>query len=123
MQEKKVSMNNNLMLKNNNSITHDIGLRIVKCINALLMTTAFGLMWFAFFSDVISRPYYSKGNYVVIALFMLIYVFCGRSYDAFLISYSRVSEMIYSQIITVIVTEVIMYVITVFLSHHQGLLA
>ena len=109
-------MNNNLMLKNNNSITHDIGLRIVKCINALLMTTAFGLMWFAFYSDVIYRSYYSRGNYVVIALFMFLYVFCGRSYDAFLISYSRVSEMIYSQIITVIVTDVIMYVITVLLA-------
>ena len=94
---------------------HDIILRGIKLLNAFLMTAVFGAIWYRFFALTIRDPFYRRGNYVVIFLFFLIYVTFGRLYDAFLVSYNRISEMIYSQVLAALIADVLMYIVCMLL--------
>lgn len=94
---------------------HDIILRGIKLLNAFLMTAVFGAVWYRFFALTIRDPFYRRGNYVVIFLFFLIYVTFGRLYDAFLVSYNRISEMIYSQVLAALIADVLMYIVCMLL--------
>lgn len=86
-------------------------LRIVKLINAVGMTAIFGVCWYWFYADNIRSPYYNRGNWVVIAIFAVLYLTYGRVYDAFKVSLYRISEMVYSQSLAAILSNVVMYVV------------
>ena len=93
-------------------------LRTVKLLNAVLVTIPFGIGWYWFYSDTVASPYYNKGNWVVIALFMVLYITYGRIYEAFRITLSRISELIGSQLLALLISDGIMYVVTWLLTKH-----
>lgn len=97
---------------------HDIGLRIVKALNVILMTLPFIACWFGYYADRIVAPYYRMGNWAVIGLFVVLYVIFARVYDAFLVSVNRISEMIYSQGLAVLISDGILFVVIWLLSRH-----
>ena len=92
-------------------LKHDLGLRIIKATNVILMTLAFAGCWFGYYADRIVIPYYRMGNWGILALFVLIYVIFARIYDAFLVSENRISEMIYSQGLSVLFSDMILFVV------------
>lgn len=92
-------------------------LRIVKLINAVGMTAIFGVCWYWFYADNISSPYYNRGNWVVIAIFAVLYLLYGRIYDAFKVSLYRISEMVYSQSLSAILSNAVMFLIIWLLSN------
>ena len=92
-------------------LKHDLGLRIAKAFNVILMTVPFALCWFGYYGERITVPYYQMGNWAVIGLFVLLYVIFARIYDAFLVSVNRISEMIYSQGLAVLISDGIMFVV------------
>lgn len=97
---------------------HDLLLRIVKCGNVILITLPFFLSWYLYYADRLASPYYAKGDYLVIALFFVLYYAFGKIYDGFLISYSRISEIIYSQSLAVCFSDLVMYIVTWLLMKH-----
>lgn len=97
---------------------HDISLRIVKILNALLMTIPFGAVWILYYSQRTVSPYYAKGNWLIIALFLLLYISYGRIYEAFQVSLHRISEMVYSQGLAAFISNAIMYVVMWLLTKH-----
>lgn len=84
--------------------------------NIAFLTVPFAIVWFYYYADRIVTPYYERGNLLVIALFVLLYVAFGHTYDAFLISYHRIFEMVYSQVLAVMITDVAMYIVISLLS-------
>ena len=52
---------------------HDLALKIVKILDAILLTIPFAACWLLYYGERIVQPYYSKGNAVIIALFLFIY--------------------------------------------------
>lgn len=92
-------------------IEYRSALRFVKLINAAGMTAIFGACWYWFYADHIRSPYYNRGNWVVIAIFAVLYLTYGRVYDAFKVSLFRISEMVYSQSLAAILSNVVMYVV------------
>ena len=94
-----------------NKFKHDILLRIVKSINIILITIPFAVCWFFYYADHVVSPFYSKGNWLVILLFLVFYITFGRIYDAFLISIYSVAEIMYSQILSAMLSDGVMYVI------------
>ena len=93
------------------NVKHDLGLRIVKMLPIIFAVVPFALMWYLYFADRIMVPFFNKGNWMVIALFLVIYVNFARIYDAFLVSLTRISEMIYSQSLAILISDAIMFVV------------
>lgn len=96
----------------NSIFSHDLRLRSLKLFNIVLMTAPFAAVWYLFLAKNIASPYYSRGNSLIILIYFLLYAAFGRTYDAFLVSYNRISEMIYSQVLAATVTGFFLYIIT-----------
>lgn len=97
---------------------HNLLLRVVKVLDAAMITVPFALCWMLYYAKRVDAPFYAKGNWLVIALFFLMFIAFGRVYDAFQISLSRVSEIIYSQALAFLVSDGIMYIVIWLLSKH-----
>lgn len=95
---------------------HDILLRIAKGLNVVLVTIPFAFCWFFYYMNHIASPFHSKGNWVVVLSFLVLYVVFGRIYDAFLISMSSVAEIVYAQILSAMMSDGIMYIVICLLS-------
>ncbi|MDE7327100.1 MAG: sugar transferase, partial [Lachnospiraceae bacterium] len=97
---------------------HDLVLRLVKLLDAVLLTVPFAACWYAYYASRIVEPFYNKGNWLMIALFMVLYAVYGKIYDAFLVSLNSVANMIYSQALAAGFSDFIMYVVTWLLTKH-----
>ena len=97
---------------------HDLILRIIKIMDAVLMTVPFALCWYLYYAKHIASPFYAKGDYLVMALFFVLFVIFGRVYDAFLMSMQRISEIVYAQFLAAAVSDFIMYIVIWLLSKH-----
>lgn len=101
-------------IKNDKSkkiFAHDIPLRIVKMLNVILMTIPFAWCWYGYYCGKMENSFYKKGNILMLAIFMILYFLFARIYSAFLVSVNRISEMIYSQVLAVLITDGIAYLI------------
>ena len=76
---------------------HDLILRMIKLLDAVLVTIPFAMCWYLYYAKRVASPYYAKGDYLVVALFFVLFIIFGRVYDAFLMSMQRISEIIYEQ--------------------------
>ena len=88
-----------------------LSLRVIKILNIVLVTLPFAFAWMMYYAERTYSPYFAKGNYLVIALFLVLYVVFAHVYDAFQISYNRISELIYSQVLAAVIVDAIMYVV------------
>ena len=95
---------------------HDVPIRLVKVLILILMMAAFGFVWYEYYAARAQVHYYRRGDWVVILLFGILYYGFCRSYDAFHISISPISEIIYSQTLALIISDFIMYVVIWLLS-------
>lgn len=94
-----------------NTMKYRTMLRIVKTLNIIASTAVFAAAWYICYADFIMAPFYCKGNFVVIAIFMVLYGLYGRVYDAFKVSLYRISEMVYSQALAAFFSDAVMYII------------
>ena len=99
-------------------IEHNIALRTVKALNLFLIVMPFALGWYMYYSERTESPYYARGNWLIVALFAIIYFSYGKIFDGFLVSINRISEMVYSQALAAGISDGIMYVITWLLMKH-----
>ena len=97
---------------------HDLILRIIKIMDAVLMTVPFALCWYLYYAKHIASPFYAKGDYLVVVLFFVLFIIFGRVYDAFLMSMQRISEIVYAQFLAAAVSDFIMYIVIWLLSKH-----
>lgn len=87
-------------------------LRLLKLFNVVLITIPFAWGWFNYYVQHIALPFYDRGNWVVVALYAVLYMIFGRVYGVFWISLNRISESVYSQALAVMMTSGIMYMVT-----------
>ena len=97
---------------NQSTFSHDLKLRTVKFLNVVLMTAPFAAAWYLVLWKDLASPYYAKGNWLVIFIYFMLYWTLGRTYDAFLVSYKRISEMIYSQCLAALISGFFLYIVT-----------
>ena len=97
---------------------HDLILRMIKLLDAVLVTIPFAMCWYLYYAKRVASPYYAMGDYLVVALFFVLFIIFGRVYDAFLMSMQSISEIIYEQFLAAAVSDFIMYVVIWLLSKH-----
>ena len=117
-QDESRSRNCEETLSGMDSLKHNLALRIVKTVNAVMITIPFFAVWYLYYAQRVASPYFAKGNYLIVLLFFVLYIIYGRVYDGFLISYVRISEMVYSQSLAALFTDAILYLVTWLLSKH-----
>ena len=90
---------------------HDISVRIAKLINIVMMTVPFAVVWYSSYADKLWVHFSMRGHWLVIGLFVLLYFSIGKVYEAFKMSYSGIGDMIYSQMLSLLEVDVIMYIV------------
>ena len=96
---------------------HDAVLRLIKALNVLLVAMPFAACWLFYYSQrTVAQPSCLRSA-GLIALFMLLYSFFGRVYDAFYVSLKRISEMFLSQLISIVMADGCMFIILWLLSN------
>ena len=93
------------------SFRHEVGLRLIKLINLLCMVAAFAAVWFTYYKTLVSQ-YYFWGDVTIVAIFAVLYFSFSKTYDAFVISYYRIYDMISSQSLALIFSDAITYAVT-----------
>ncbi|MBQ3559414.1 MAG: sugar transferase [Agathobacter sp.] len=91
-------------------------IRVMKIINVALILLPFIMAWFLYYTKQTAVPYYIKGEIVIFSLFIILYVLFAHIYDALLISLNRIPELIYSQALSSLFADAIMFVVLVLLS-------
>ena len=91
---------------------HDLSLRLVKLLHIILISVPYGLCWYGYYADRMYLPFYNKGNWVIVALFVVLYVTFARVYEALLLSLRRVSELVYSQGLAIFLSDGVLFLVT-----------
>lgn len=73
--------------------------------------------WIEFFNPYVPTPFYRLGNYLIGALFIIIYVAFVKVYGGFQVGTAPVSDLIFSQIIAIGFLQAFSYVIFSLLSY------
>lgn len=90
---------------------HDYGLRLIKMANVLMVTLPFALCWLLYYvNTVVIFPSVYRGGGIIL-MFVVLYAFFGRTYDAFLVSLKRVSDMFYGQMLSILFADGFMYIV------------
>lgn len=92
-----------------NKFRHDLMLMIVEIVNIALMTAIFGACWIKYYALRVVDPFQFHGNCFVIAVFCVLFFLLANAYDAFEIKVHGTAETIYSQALSLLVTDGIMY--------------
>ncbi|MDD6347357.1 MAG: exopolysaccharide biosynthesis polyprenyl glycosylphosphotransferase [Lachnospiraceae bacterium] len=96
---------------------HELSVALIKFIYLCAVTAAFGAAWFVFYSrHLYVRGFYFWGDWCVIALYFVIFLVMARTYEATIISMVRISEMVYSQVLTLLVADGLIFVVICLLS-------
>ena len=95
---------------------HEVGLRLLKLLNLLLMVAPFVVAWFLYYDGLTAVRYYWKGDVAIIALFAIMYYIFCKTYDAFLISHFRIFDIVASQALSLFLSDGIFYIVMFFLA-------
>lgn len=87
---------------------------VIFLINALLIaldTTVFAYVWYRCYSKKLFIPFFAKGDYFVIVLFISIYIFLAKLYGGFNLSVNTASDISYSHVVATVISGFFMYII------------
>ena len=96
-------------------LRYDALLLLVKLLNIVLMTIPFAYCWDTYYAENLALRESHTESVIITLLFLFAYFAFGKVYDAFLISFSRISEMVYSQVLALVMANGILYVIVTLL--------
>lgn len=90
------------------SFAYRAAVRLVKLVNVALMTLACLYCWQ---SGYASSPVMPTTGVLIGLMFVILYMTYARIYDSFLLSLVRITELIYSQCLALLMTNGVMYVV------------
>lgn len=89
---------------------------LIQLMLVLSNSFVFAVVWYKFYSEKIYMvPFYAKGDYFVIAIFFILYTIITRLYGGFALTISRISELVYSQCVSLLVTDGVLYLVILLL--------
>lgn len=93
------------------SLSYRVTLRIAKILNILMVTVPVLLVWLMFYETGDGLPNRWQPACLVVTVFMVLYVTYGRIYGSFYISMVRISEMVYSQCLAMVMSDGLLYLV------------
>lgn len=98
-------------IKGRTRMEHQVVLRLVKLLDIIFVCVPFILVWMYYYSEQMKIPYYRMGNYLIIFLFFSMYYLIAHLYEGFLIQISSISEIVYAQVLSIVLTNFFIYII------------
>ena len=92
-------------------LKYDVSLHAVKFLAVVLMTAPFAACWYGYYASRTAAPFYHRGNLMIVLLFLALYLVFTHIYDALLISLNHTHELIYSQMLSVALSDGIMFAV------------
>ena len=87
--------------------------RIIKFISSFIIVAVqvliYYYVWMYYNTEVVRYPFFRRGNWLMAALYGVLLMFFLRMYGGFKISYLRKGNLIYSQILSVVIVNIITY--------------
>ncbi len=80
--------------------------------SALILAVEIGIYWFAwnrYFSQAAGTPFFRKGDWLMVAIYAILLLFFSRMYGGLKIGYLEKGNVLYSQILSVILVNLITY--------------
>ncbi len=77
----------------------------------LALTAVFSYSWLKINSTLTVWPFDKKGNYLIIFFYFVLQYLLSRIYGAFQVEFNRLWDLIYSQALTTVIVDVLMYVV------------
>ncbi len=74
-----------------------------------ILSGIFAWVWYRFYSDTIVLPFYRRGNWTLIAVYFAITYMFFKIYGGFKLGYLKKTDMLYSQIISMVCVNVMSY--------------
>lgn len=88
--------------------------RVALFVDALVLltweTSTFGIIWINFYNSQIEYSFFSKGNWLLFGLYMAILCVFSKIYKGFKIGSHKTSDIIVSQVLATVCTNVITYI-------------
>ena len=92
-------------------LRHRYAIRAVKAINVLLVWTPIAICWFGYYVDRTQMQLTWKRSVAILGLYIVFYCVLGKAYDAFLVSYNRIFEMFLGQMVAILLTDAISFIV------------
>ncbi len=90
---------------------HDICLRLMKALCVALVALPFAGCWFLYYTKSIVAFTSPLRSIAVLSLFIILYCYFARVYEAFLLSQKRISELCISQVLGVLMADGFMFIV------------
>lgn len=94
-----------------------ITLRLTKVLNVAMMLVPFLWCWLSWYAQRVYGTEPGIVSWLVAAVFVLLYMTYGRIYESFSVSRVRISEMIYSQSLSLLMADTVLYIIFCLMAH------
>lgn len=75
----------------------------------LLLTGMYGFIWTGWYNKIIWAPFFRRGNWMMIFIYGVLLIFFMQTYGGFKVGFLKRGNLIYSQILAVLFTNVITY--------------
>lgn len=86
-------------------------IKFIFSFNAVFFVSiVYWLIWNNYYNKIIQMPFWRKGNWLMVALYTILLIFFNRTYGGFKISYLKKRNLIWSQILSIIATNLITYI-------------
>ncbi|MBE6862959.1 MAG: sugar transferase [Ruminococcus flavefaciens] len=83
-----------------------------------VLTAMFAFLWYRYYSDSIVLPYYRRGNWVLIGVYAMLIAVFFKAYGGFKLGYLKKTDMIYSQIISMVCVNFTEYFVISLVGRH-----
>ena len=87
--------------------------KIVSFFSSLILLAAlaadFMYIWYEYYSDAIVLPFYRRGNWVVILIYVILTMIFFKAYGGLTMGYLKRTDMLYSQAISMVAVNIITY--------------
>lgn len=74
-----------------------------------LYIAGFSWVWYSFYSDAILLPFYRRGNWVMILIYVVLVLMFSKSFGGLKIGYLKKSDMLYSQMLSIFCVNLLSY--------------
>ena len=100
----------------NKKFKSNLLLRFIKLLNVVLVTAVFIVCWRAYYGNGVTSILWLKGRLLVYLLYATLYIILSKTYDGFNVVLSHISDLIFSQVLALCISDFVIYIVICLLS-------